>query len=53
MKTETAIKIIARYVKGLSVMEKEALMNNEKSDAEHYKVDRVAMEMAINSLRKD
>lgn len=52
MKRETAIKILKRYAKSLSVMEREALMNGERTDAEHYKIDKVAMETAIESLKR-
>ena len=52
MKTETAIKILTRYIKGLSAMESEAVANHENADAEHYRTDRVALEIAKNSLLK-
>lgn len=52
MKTETAIKILTRYIKGLSVMESEAVAENKNADAEHYRTDRVALELARNSLLK-
>lgn len=46
------LKILKRYAKSLQVMENEALLQNENADAEHYKVDRLAMEQAIKCVER-
>lgn len=53
MKRSTAVKIIRRYIRGLSNMEAEARMQGESADEEHYRIDRIAMQMALESLEKE
>lgn len=52
MKNITAIKILKRYAKSLSYLEQEAITQNEIADAEHYKVDRLAFEQAIECMER-
>lgn len=52
MKTKTVIKLLNKYVKGLTLLEKEAISNNENADAEHYKFDRAALEYAIKCVER-
>lgn len=52
MKQETVVKILKRYVKGLSVMEQESISQGNTIDAEHYMVDRKAFEQAIKFVER-
>jgi hypothetical protein len=52
MKTTTVLKILKRYQKSLAFMENESISEGNKADAEHYKVDRIAMEEAIKHIER-
>lgn len=39
IKTETMIKVLNRYIKGLDSMWQQALLQDEKQDANHYEFD--------------
>lgn len=52
MKSKTVVKILTRYAKSLQVMENEAIQQNEIADADHYKVDRLAIEQAIKCVER-
>lgn len=51
IKTNTVIKILTRYKKGLALMEQEAL-SKASADAEHYRTDRLALEQAIKIIER-
>lgn len=52
MKNETVIKILKRYEKSLFAMEKEAVKDGCLEDAEHYKIDKIAMINARTNLER-
>lgn len=49
MKTETVVKVLRRYVKGLQAMENEAVMESS-GDAKQYRFDKIALEQALEML---
>lgn len=50
MKNTTAKKILQRYIKSLTFMEKEAIANGKKTDADLYRMDRSAFEIALKKM---
>ena len=52
MKTETVLKILKRYKKGLEVLNLEAQLKGESKDSEHYRNDQIAFETAIKIIER-
>ena len=52
MQTETVIKVLNRYVKGLKMMRDTALAQGDIFCSNQYEFDRLAIEQAMNELKE-
>lgn len=53
MKNETIIKVLKQYSKSLAFMEKESLQDGNKKESRMCAFDKLALDNAIDILRKE